>query len=94
MTIPVQIPTAFKKFTEGVSKLELEPDQAQTVRAMTDELIRRYPGLKDQMFQRENELQRHVNIFVNGTDTRFIDGLDSQLDDGDDVMIVLAIAGG
>ena len=40
------------------------------------------------------ELRRFVNIYVNGEDVRFLDGLTTALKDGDEVSIVPAVAGG
>ena len=40
------------------------------------------------------QLRRFVNIYVNGDDVRFIDGLGTPLKDGDEVSIVPAVAGG
>lgn len=91
MSITVQIPTAFKNVTRGENMAEVS---AGSVREMLDRLCERYPGLAERMLDQRGELQRFVNIFVNGLDVRFIEGLDSPLSDGDAVQIVPAIAGG
>ena len=93
MSVKVRLPTAFKKFTEGEVFVEFEATIVPTVGALTEELFKRWPDLRGKMYER-GALQRYVNIFVNGTDTRFVEGLDSGLVDGDEVQIVLAIAGG
>lgn len=90
MAIKVLIPTAFKKITRGESVTEIDAD---SVRTLLDHLFGRYPGLSEMMMER-GAIQRHVNIFINGLDSRFIEGLDSSLSDGDEVQLVVAIAGG
>ncbi|MPZ22191.1 MAG: molybdopterin synthase sulfur carrier subunit, partial [Dehalococcoidia bacterium] len=39
-------------------------------------------------------IRRFVNVFVNGEDVRFLNGLQTDLKDGDEVSIVPAVAGG
>ena len=53
-----------------------------------------YPGMRDRLMDESGELRRFVNIYVNGEDVRFMDGLGSALKDGDEVSIVPAVAGG
>lgn len=89
--IPVVLPSLFMKFTGGVSRLEIE---AATVREMLDALIALHPELRGQIFAADGGQQRFLNIFVNGLDVRFIDGMNSTLAAGDEVQLVPAIAGG
>ncbi len=46
------------------------------------------------MLDDSGEIRRYVNIFVNDEDIRFLDGKETPLNDGDNVSIVPAIAGG
>ena len=49
---------------------------------------------KERVLDDTGELRRFVNVYINGDDVRFIDGLNSPLKDGDEVSIVPAVAGG
>lgn len=89
--VPVTIPTLFKKFTGGVGLIEVE---ALTVRELLDRLVALHPGLAGQLVAADGSQHRFLNIFINGLDIRFIDGLDSALSAGDEVQLVPAIAGG
>jgi molybdopterin synthase sulfur carrier subunit len=40
------------------------------------------------------EIRRFVNVYINGDDVRFIQGLKSPVKDGDEISIVPAVAGG
>ena len=51
-------------------------------------------GLKEQIFDDAGEIRRFINVFVNGEDVRHAEGLDTQVNDGDEVSVVPAIAGG
>ena len=53
-----------------------------------------YPGIKERICDEAGEIRRFVNIYVNGEDVRFDNGLDTSLKDGDEVSIVPAVAGG
>ena len=39
-------------------------------------------------------MRRFVNVYVSGEDIRFQDGLETQVNDGDEVTILPAVAGG
>jgi molybdopterin synthase sulfur carrier subunit len=64
------------------------------VRELIDDLERRYAGIKARLCEESGEVRRFVNIFVNDEDIRFLNGLDTELKDGDEVSIIPAIAGG
>jgi len=59
-----------------------------------DGLDAAYPGLKDRLCDEAGEIRRFVNIYVNGEDVRFLQGLATAVKDGDEVSIVPAVAGG
>jgi len=59
-----------------------------------DALEAAYPGLKDRLCDEAGEIRRFVNIYVNGEDVRFLQGLTTTVADGDEVSIVPAVAGG
>jgi molybdopterin synthase sulfur carrier subunit len=53
-----------------------------------------YPGFKERLLDEEGELRYFVNIYVNGEDIRFDQGLRTGIKSGDEVSIVPAVAGG
>ena len=53
-----------------------------------------HPGMRDRLMDESGQLRRFVNVYVNGEDVRFMDGLGTALKDGDEVSIVPAVAGG
>ncbi len=50
--------------------------------------------MRERVLDESGQLRRFVNIYVNGDDVRFSDGLGTPLKDGDEVSIVPAVAGG
>ncbi|MEE8421670.1 MAG: MoaD/ThiS family protein, partial [Dehalococcoidia bacterium] len=59
-----------------------------------DQLESDFPGMRERLCEDGGELRRFVNIYVNGEDVRFLDGLRTALGEDDEVSIVPAVAGG
>jgi len=91
MSVKVRIPTPLRGLTQD--KDVVAGDEG-TLIACIDGLETVYPGIKDRICDDTGELRRFVNIYINGEDVRFMDGLASALKEGDEVSIVPAVAGG
>ncbi len=52
---------------------EVEAD-GETIGDVLDGLVATYPSLKDQLYTEDGELNRFVNVYVNGQDVRYLDG--------------------
>ena len=91
MSVKVKIPTQLRSVTGGDA--ETEVDEAGTVGEVLDGLYDRYDGLRDRIAE-DGDLRRFVNVYVGGEDIRFLDGLETSVDDGDEVTILPAVAGG
>jgi len=91
MGVMVRIPTPLRRMTGGLDKLEMNES---TLSIMIDELETNYPGFKERLIDENGDLRYFVNIYVNGEDVRFLDGLDTQTSSGDEISIVPAVAGG
>ena len=64
-----------------------------TLSALIDSLEANHPGIKDRLIEGA-DLRRFVNIYINDEDVRFIGSLEAELSDGDQVVILPAVAGG
>jgi molybdopterin synthase sulfur carrier subunit len=53
-----------------------------------------FPGFKERLLDENGELRYFVNLYLNGEDVRFLQGLDTSIKSGDEVSIVPAVAGG
>lgn len=91
MTASVKIPTPLRKVTNGESLVTVD---VKNVREMIEDLERQYPGMRERLMDDDGSLRRFVNVFVGDEDIRFMDGLDTTLEDGAQVSIVPAVAGG
>jgi MoaD family protein len=91
MSVRVRIPTPLRSATDGVAELQSE---ALTVVGLIEDLESRYPAIRGRLRDEAGALRRFVNLYVNGEDVRFRDGLDTSLASGDELSIVPAVAGG
>ena len=94
MAIEVRIPTILRTYTGGEKAVQ---GQGDTLAALIEDLEGNHPGLKDRLVEDKNgsdELRRFVNVYVNDEDVRFIGGLGAELSDGDQVVVLPAVAGG
>jgi sulfur-carrier protein len=91
MAIQVLIPTPLQKFTNDEASVSLE---AGTVSALVEALEARFPGIQARLCDESGKLRRFLNIYVNSEDIRFLDNEATALNDGDEVSIVPAVAGG
>ena len=90
MPVTVRIPTPLRSLTGGEEQIQ---SSGATVRAVIDELEQNHPGMRDRLLD-EKGVRRFVNIYVGDEDIRFLDGLDTKLENGVEISIVPAIAGG
>ena len=91
MTVRVRIPTPLRRFTGGAEEVGVG---GNTIAVVVDDLEHKHPGIKERLCDEQGKVRRFVNIYVNGDDIRFLNGLDTAVKDGDEVSIVPAIAGG
>ncbi|MDS3860541.1 MoaD/ThiS family protein [Thermosynechococcaceae cyanobacterium BACA0444] len=91
MSIKVLIPTPLQKLTRDQATLEC---QATSISELLDSLEEDCPGIKGRLCDESGQLRRFINFYVNNEDIRFLDGPQTPLQDGDEVSIVPAIAGG
>jgi molybdopterin converting factor small subunit len=86
----VRIPPALRAETSGAREIEAS---GRTVRELLDDLMSRFPALRAQLLE-EDELAPFVNVYVEGEDVRTRDGLDTPVDDGSQIILLPAMAGG
>jgi len=90
MAVSVKIPTQLRAATDGDALANVD---GATVGEVLDALYERYGELRSRISE-DGGLRRFVNVYVDGEDIRFLDGLDTAVSDGDEVTILPAVAGG
>ena len=91
MSITVQIPTPLLKLTGNRSEVTAG---GADVKGLIEDLEENFPGIKERICDKNGQVRRFVNIYVNDEDIRFLRRDDTPLEDGDRVSIIPAIAGG
>ena len=87
----VFIPAVLRASVAGAKSLELD---GATVGDLVHALLDRHPGLGGQLLTPDGDLNRFVNVYVNGQDVRYLDGLATPVADRDEVRLLPAMAGG
>ncbi len=91
MPVTVKIPTPLRALTLNRDTVSAE---AATLNDLVAHLEGEFPGMRERLCDDTGELRRFVNIYVNGEDVRFLQGLATGLKTGDEISIVPAVAGG
>ncbi|MCH7653160.1 MAG: MoaD/ThiS family protein [Chloroflexi bacterium] len=91
MSITVRIPTPLRRVTNGEDKVTVEGSNLNEIIGSLDS---QYPGIKARICDDQGGLRNFVNVYVNGEDVRFLDGLETSTKTGDEISIVPAVAGG
>lgn len=87
----VRIPPVLRTHVDGAKQVEAT---GSTVGELVDDLVGRYPGLADQLRADDGGLHRFVNVYLNGRDVRYLDGLQTPVGERDTLVILPAMAGG
>jgi sulfur-carrier protein len=94
MAIEVRIPTILRTYTGGEKAVTAD---GASLSALIDDLEANHPGIRERLVEDSDEgrdLRRFVNVYVNDEDVRFIGGLEAEVSDGDQVVVLPAVAGG
>ncbi|MHB8718314.1 MAG: ubiquitin-like small modifier protein 1 [Candidatus Dormibacteria bacterium] len=91
MAVRIRVPGPLRRLTGGSSEVSVEAD---TVAAALTALDTQYPGFHDRLYEADGKLRQFINIYVNDSDIRFEQGLDTKVGDRDELSIVPAVAGG
>jgi molybdopterin synthase sulfur carrier subunit len=86
----IRIPPILRPDAGGNRQVEA---QGGTVREALEALVAEYPALRDRIFDGD-ELPQFLNVFIDGSDVRLLDGLESEVAPGATVILLPAVAGG
>jgi molybdopterin synthase sulfur carrier subunit len=87
----VRIPTPLRKLT---SDQEVVTASGATIGDLLTDLDRNFPGLGERIYDENGNVRRFVNVFLNDEDIRFLEEKNTPVNEGDEISIVPAIAGG
>jgi molybdopterin synthase sulfur carrier subunit len=87
----VKIPSVLRPAVGGARELDIE---GGTIRELIAQLTAQHPNLRQQLLADDGGLNRFVNVYVNGQDVRYLQGLDTHVEARDEVRLLPAMAGG
>ncbi len=85
------VPTPMRKVTGGQGKIEIP---ATTLQEAIDHANAAFPGFSERVLDKDGEIKRFINVFVNGVDVRNLQGRATPVQDQDEVAVIPAMAGG
>lgn len=91
MPVKVKIPTPLRRLTNQQDRVDAT---GGSISAIVESLEGQFPGIRERICDESGGLRHFVNIYLNGEDIRYLEGLDSKVRDGDELSIVPAVAGG
>ncbi|MBL8119413.1 MAG: MoaD/ThiS family protein [Anaerolineae bacterium] len=86
----IKIPTPLRVYTNNQAQIDVS---GTTVGAALTDLVTQHPELRQHLFN-GNELRNFVNVFLDDEDIRFLDGLNTEITEADNLRIIPSIAGG
>ena len=91
MAVTVRVPGPLRRLTNGSSEVSVE---GATVSEALHSLEQQYPGFHERLYDQSGKLRQFINIYLNDSDIRFGQGLETPVGENDDLSIVPAVAGG
>jgi molybdopterin synthase sulfur carrier subunit len=91
MAVTVKLPTILRKHARGEAKVDAE---GATLRDLLTNLESSYPGITKNVLAEDGGLHRFINVYVNDEDVRYLGSLETELNEGDTVSLLPAVAGG
>jgi molybdopterin converting factor small subunit len=91
MAVTVSIPTALRQYAGGNASVQLA---SGPIGQLLANLVEQHPQLGKQLYGEGGQLRSFVNIYVGDEDIRYLQGVETQVPDGEMVSIIPAIAGG
>lgn len=91
MSITIRIPPPLRKFTSGTETVETA---AQNLAELFEGLETKFPGIRAALCAADGTPHRFLNVYVNEEDIRFLGGAQYAFRDGDEILLIPAIAGG
>ena len=87
----IYIPTFFRQVTEGNEYILVE---GSNILESLESLSYLYPEMHDLIFDSNEQILRHVNVYINNHEIHELEGLDTLVNTEDQIAVIPALAGG
>ncbi len=92
--IEIVLPSVLQPLAAGNAVLAAAVEGPETVGTVLDSLSADYPVLARRLRDETGALRRFVNIYVDGSEVRRLDGLETPVRGGQEILIIQSVAGG
>jgi len=89
--VDVRLPTILRPLAAGQAQVRAN---GATIGEVFDDLVKQFPGLSERLITEDGGLHKFINVYLNDDDVRYLDKLDTKVQDADVVSILPAVAGG
>lgn len=93
MSVTARIPTILRSYTGGASEVSVEAEQGNLADVLVA-LESQAPGISGRILDDEGHLRRFVNIFIDDEDVRYLNGLETEIQERTVISVIPAVAGG
>lgn len=87
----VRVPAVLRAATGGEATVKVS---GGTIGEVFQDLVEQYPGLRSQVLSDDGSPHRHLNVFLNDDDIRYLGRLDAKVGEDDTITLMPAVAGG
>jgi sulfur-carrier protein len=87
----IRIPPVLRQATGGEREIKVS---GSTVSEVLDALYEKHPDVRTRLQSDDGELHKFVNVYLNDEDVRLMSWLDTEVSEGDTLLILPAMAGG
>jgi sulfur-carrier protein len=91
VSVEVKLPTVLRTHADGQASVSSD---SATVGEVFNDLVARFPSIRGNLLDESGGLHKFVNVYKNDDDIRYLDQLDTKVEDGDVLSILPAVAGG
>ena len=91
MTVDVRLPAILRQSAGGQATVRAS---GATVGEVFEDLVSQFPELRALIINEDGTLHRHLNVFLNDDDIRYLGKLDAKVGDEDTITLMPAVAGG
>lgn len=87
----IEIPTPLRPYANNQAVVNVN---GETVEAILTDLIVLFPALEKHLKDKKGNLRSFINIYLGDEDIRSLEGLGTEVEPGDALVIIPSIAGG
>jgi len=84
-----------KPFSDIVGTKQLDLNfEGTTLNDLFKVIVKKYPRLKTELYTEKNEVTDYVSIFINDKPLSVLNGMETKLKNGDELLFFVPISGG